>query len=68
MKRKIYSENKSTKLLVSAKKIKVYTRTLNGYRYSYSIRRGYKQASIFFTGLAANDLSIIDKVTGLSLA
>ena len=67
MKTKRYSENKSIKLIVSAKKIKVYTRTLNGYRYSYSIRKGYKQAKILFTGLAANNLSIIDKVTGLSL-
>ena len=67
MKRKIHSENKSTKLIVSAKKIKVYTRTLNGYRYSGSIRKGYKQASISFTGMDANNLSITDKVTGLSL-
>jgi hypothetical protein len=65
MKIKKYSENRSTKLIVSAKKIKVYTRTINGYRYSYSIRKGYKQAKILFTGMDANNLSIIDKVTGL---
>ena len=67
MKKKIYSESRSTKLVISAKKIKVYTRTLKGYRYSHTLKKGYKQAKVYFHGLAGNTLSIIDRVTGLSL-
>ena len=67
MKRKIYSEAKSTKLIVSAKKIKVYQKTLKGYRYICTLRKGYKQAEAYFHGLGGDNLSIIDRVTGLSL-
>ena len=67
MKKKIYSESRSTKLVISAKKIKVYTRTLKGYTYSHTLKKGYKQAEAYFHGLAGNTLSIIDRVTGLSL-
>lgn len=67
MKKKIYSENKSTKLVISAKKIKAYNKTLKGYTYSHTLKKGYKQAEVYFHGLAGNTLSIIDRVTGLSL-
>ena len=67
MKKKIYSESKSTKLIISAKKIKVYTKTLKGYSHSCTLKKGYKQAEVHFHGLAGNTLSIIDRSTGLSL-
>lgn len=67
MKKKIYSESRSTKLVISAKKIKVYNKTLKGYRYSHTLKKGYKQAEVHFHGLAGNNLSIIDRSTGLSL-
>lgn len=58
MKRKIYSENLGYLVKIGAKKFKVYERTLRGYRYAYTEKKGYKSYKIGFIGLAANELIV----------
>jgi len=58
MKRKIYSENLACLVKIGPKKFKVYEKTLNGYKYAYTEKKGYKAYKIGFIGLAASELVV----------